>query len=432
MFTRRLLTAILALSLSVAACEVPAGGNSSGASTAVPATPAPQAVATLTATPAPTLEPTPMPTQTSISTPNFVASIPDPENYRWAEVVSGLQLPVAIDNAGDGSGRLFVIEKPGRIRVVQEAKLLPAPFLDITDRVGANSSERGLLGLAFHPKYKENGFFYVNYTDKNGNTVISRFQAAADPNTADKTSEKKLLGIQQPFPNHNGGSVAFGPDGYLYVGLGDGGSGGDPKGYGQSTNTLLGKILRIDVDNGDPYAIPTDNPFAAAGGGGGNPEIWAYGLRNPWRFSFDSASGDLYIGDVGQGDWEEIDFLAAGSAGGANFGWNAMEGSHPFNGSDSPSFVAPVTEYSHGEGDCSVSGGYVYRGAALPEWDGVYFYGDYCSGKVWGLLKAGSSWQSAFLFDTGMSISTFGVDENGEIYLAWYGGGIYRLEKANQ
>jgi glucose/arabinose dehydrogenase len=309
---------------------------------------------------------------------------------------------------------------------VKDEKLLAAPFLDISNRVGSNTSERGLLGLAFHPKYKETGYFYVNYTDNNGNTVISRFKVTSDLNIADPASEKKLLGVQQPFPNHNGGSVVFGPDGYLYLGLGDGGSQGDPHGNGQSTKTLLGKILRIDIDHGDPYAIPADNPFAS---GGGNAEIWAYGLRNPWRFSFDPATGDLYIGDVGQDIWEEIDYLPAGSPGGANFGWNAMEGKHPFKGSDSPSFIAPVIDYSHSEGGCSVTGGYVYRGAVLPEWNGVYFYGDYCSGKVWGLLKNGLDWKSAFLFDTKMSISTFGVDENGEIYLAWYGGGIYRLAK---
>jgi glucose/arabinose dehydrogenase len=343
-------------------------------------------------------------------------------------VASGLQAPLAIANAGDGSGRLFIAEQAGRIRIIQDGKLLDKPFLDISDRVGANSSERGLLGLAFHPNYKQNGYFYVNYTDQNGNTVIARFQVTSAANVADPASEKKLLGVQQPFANHNGGSVVFGPDGYLYLGLGDGGSQGDPYGNGQSTNTLLGKILRLDVDHGEPYAIPTGNPFAA---GGGNPEIWAYGLRNPWRFSFDAAGGDLYIGDVGQSLWEEIDYLPAGSPGGPNFGWNAMEGTHPYKGRDSASFIAPVIDYSHAGGNCAVTGGYVYRGAALPEWNGVYVYGDYCTGIVWGLLKGTSGWQSAHLFDTGMSISTFGTDEQGELYLAWYGGGIYRLEKGN-
>ncbi len=430
--SHRLFTVIFVLSLAAAACAIPAGDNFSGGSAAVPATSAPEPGSTSVATSTPTLEPTP--TQTPVPTVSSASSFPDPANYQWMEVVSGLQSPVGIANAGDGSGRLFIVEQAGRIRIAQDGKLLDTPFLDITGRVGNNGSERGLLGLAFHPKYRQNGYFYVNYTDNNGNTVIARFQVTGDSNIADPASEKKLLAVQQPFPNHNGGSVAFGPDGYLYLGLGDGGSGGDPFGNGQSLNTLLGKILRLDVDNGDPYAIPADNPFAS---GGGKPEIWAYGLRNPWRFSFDRANGDFYIGDVGQGDWEEIDYLPAGSAGGANFGWNLMEGTHPYSGSDSPSFVAPVTDYSHSVGGCSVTGGYVYRGAALPEWNGIYFYGDYCSGKVWGLLKGSSGvavapwrhWQSAHLFDTELSISTFGMDENGEIYLAWYGGGIYRLEK---
>lgn len=380
----------------------------------------------------PTLEPTLALPETSTPiapTPTTVSSVstfPGPKNYQWTQVVSGLQLPTNIVNAGDGSGRLFIVERPGRIRIVQDGRLLAAPFLDIAGHVGDKGSEQGLLGLVFHPKYKENGYFYVNYTDNTGNTVIARFQVTGDPNVADPGSEKNLLGVGQPFPNHNGGSMAFGPDGYLYLGLGDGGAGGDPFGNGQSINVLLGKILRLDVDHGDPYAIPADNPFA---GGGGKPEIWAYGLRNPWRFSFDSANGDFYIGDVGQDVWEEIDYLPAGSPGGANFGWNAMEGKHPYKGSDSASFVAPVIDYSHDVGGCSVTGGYVYRGAALPEWQGVYLYADYCSGNLWGLLKTDAGWQSTLLFETQMSISTFGVDENGEIYFAWYGGGIYRLEK---
>lgn len=428
MIPRRLFIVILSLSMAILACRylAPTEPGPTSLAVATPTISGPELTSTLEPAAAPNTDtPQPLPpSSTPASQP--ATSFPDPQNYHWVSVVSGLDLPIGIANAGDGSGRLFVIERAGRIRVVDGGQLLPKPFLNITDRVGANSSERGLLGLAFHPNYKENGYFYVNYTDTSGNTVIARFQVTSDPNVADPASEKKLIGVQQPFPNHNGGSVVFGPDGYLYLGLGDGGSGGDPYGNGQSTNTLLGKILRIDVNGGDPYAIPADNPFA---NGGGNPEIWAYGLRNPWRFSFDSVTGDLYIGDVGQDRWEEIDFLPAGSPGGANFGWNAMEGKHSYNGSDSPSFVAPVIDYSHGDNGCSVTGGYVYRGPSLPEWNGVYFYGDYCTGKVWGLLKGDSGWQSAFLFDTGTSISSFGVDENGEIYLAWYGGGIFRLEK---
>jgi glucose/arabinose dehydrogenase len=415
--TRSLYTVFLTLALATVSCSTQNPSLvpptvSEAPSTSTP----PPAAETDTSEPTTTLEAT--------STSAAPITLPDPASYQWAEVISGLQSPIAIANAADGSGRLFVVEQAGVIRIVADGKLATQPFLNIKDRVGANSSERGLLGLAFHPKYKENGYFYVNYTKPDGNSVVSRFQATG--NTADPASEKKLLSVAQPFPNHNGGSVAFGPDGYLYLGFGDGGSGGDPYGNGQSTSTLLGKILRIDVDGGDPYAIPQDNPFA---NGGGEPEIWAYGLRNPWRFSFDPATHDFYIGDVGQGDWEEIDFLPAGAAGGANFGWNVMEGTHPFSGSDSEAFVAPVAEYSHSEGGCSVTGGYVYHGAALPAWNGIYFYGDYCSGKIWGLHKAAASWQSTQLFQTGQQITTFGVDESGEIYFAGYNGQIFRLEK---
>jgi len=244
---------------------------------------------------------TAVPTQiSSTDTPTSIpdtTTFPNPDAYAWQPVVSGLQRPV--DLQADGSGRLFVIEKSGRIRIIQDGQLLEASFLDITDRVNDSSNEMGFLGLAFHPNYAQNGFFYVNYTGSGGNTFISRFQASGD--VADPNSEKILLTVEQPFPNHNGGVVIFGPDGFLYAGLGDGGSQGDPFGNAQNTGVLLGKILRLDVDNGEPYAIPTDNPF-------GN-EVWAYGLRNPWRISFDKLTGDLYIGDVGQNTWEEIDFL---------------------------------------------------------------------------------------------------------------------------
>jgi glucose/arabinose dehydrogenase len=289
-----------------------------------------------------------------------------------------------------------------------------------------NGSEQGLLGLAFHPRYSENGFFYVNYTDFNGDTHISRFSVSAEnPDLADPASEKLLIFVAQLFRNHNGGSVVFGPDGYLYLGLGDGGSGGDPQGNGQSTQTLLGKILRIDVDSGDPYGIPADNPFA---NGGGLPEIWAFGLRNPWRFSFDSLTGDAYIADVGQNQWEEIDFLPAGSSSGANFGWDYREGNHRFEGIYlGDDLIDPVAEYDHAQG-CSVTGGYVYRGVNLPAWQGVYVYGDYCSGRVWALLRnADGAWQNASLFNTGTSISSFGVDEAGEIYLVDHTGDVYLL-----
>lgn len=349
------------------------------------------------------------------TTPAPVTSFPDPGAYTWQEVISGLQRPV--DLQPDGSGRLFVIEKVGRIRILQNGQLTPTPFLDISDRVNSNGNEQGLLGLAFHPQFAQNGRFFVNYTDGSHN-IVARYQLSSDPNVADPNSEVKLLSIDDPFPNHNGGVLAFGPDGYLYAGLGDGGSQGDPFGNAQNTKALLGKILRLDVNSGDPYAVPPDNPF-------GN-EVWAYGLRNPWRFSFDKSTGDLYIGDVGQNTWEEIDFLPKGSPGGTNFGWNFREGAHDYNGGGPAGMVEPVAEYSHAEGGCSVTGGYVYRGS-MPEWNGLYMYADYCSGKIWGLIHSGNNWQSQQLFDLDVPLTSFGQDEAGELYLLSDNGSIFKL-----
>ncbi len=393
----------------------------SGQNTPPPATPATDLPpATL---PSPTTIPntsdpsTSMPTEApSTEPPPSASTFPDPNAYQWQIIASGLQRPV--DLQPKGSGRLFIIEKTGRIRIIENGQLLSEPFLDITDRVGSRGNEQGLLGLAFHPQYEENGWFYVNYTDTNGDTVLARFQVLSDANRSDPGSELRLLGVDQPYPNHNGGALAFGPDGYLYAGLGDGGAAGDPQGNAQSLDTLLGKILRLDVDSGEPYAIPGDNPF-------GN-EIWAYGLRNPWRLSFDTATGDLYIGDVGQGEWEEIDFLAAGSAGGANFGWDHREGAHDYEGGGPAGMIDPVAEYSHPEGGCSVSGGYVYRGA-MPEWNGIYLYGDYCTGIIWGLFRSVAGWQEQQLFDVDVTITSFGQDENGEVYLVSDSGSIHRL-----
>lgn len=394
-----------------------------------------------TLTPTPGELPPSAPTETvpplappSTSTPSGITDLPDASGVTWVPVVTGLWNPVDIQHAGDG--RLFVIEKSGRIRIIKDGQLLPTPFLDILDRVGSDASEQGLLGLAFHPRYAENGRFYVNYTDRSGNTVIAYFQVSSDPDLADSSSEYVLLRVEQPYRNHNGGGLAFGPDGTLYIGLGDGGSGGDPLGNGQSLNTLLGKILRLDVDSGDPYTIPSDNPYV--GSGEVYPEVWAYGLRNPWRFAFDPLTGDLYIGDVGQGSWEEIDFVPAGARGGINFGWRVYEGLHKFDtfAADPSDHWLPVAEYGHGvsPGGCSVTGGVVYRGASLPGWDGVYLYGDFCSGDIWGLLRlsdgAQEQWISGQIFDTGFTITTFGVDMAGEVYLANYGdGGIYRLQR---
>ena len=360
--------------------------------------------------------------------PSTLLSFPDPTSYIWQPIVSDLKRPVGLANAADGSGRLFIVEQKGILRTLQNGELLAEPFLDIRDRVGANASEQGLLGLAFHPRYRENGLFYVNYTDRQGDTIIARFSVSADSPRADPASEVRLLKIVQPYDNHNGGSLAFGPDGFLYLGLGDGGAGGDPHHNGQSLDTLLGKILRLDVDHGSPYAIPADNPFA---NGGGLPEIWAFGLRNPWRFSFDRLSGDMYIGDVGQGDWEEIDFLPTGTPGGVNFGWNYREGFHSFEGEPPArlNLTEPLAEYDHDQG-CSVTGGVVYRGQSLAAWQGVYLYGDFCSGRVWGLLPtADGSWQNMLLFETDAHISSFGEDEAGESYLVDYGGTLYQLAR---
>jgi len=369
------------------------------------------------------------PTETSApsSTPTPAASFADPAAYKWSLIAEGFISPVLVTNAGDGSGRLFVVEQAGVIRVIENDAPLADPFLDISAQVGSLGNEQGLLGLAFHPDYENNGFFFINYTNGNGDTVISRFQVSADANRADMSSENVLLQVDQPYPNHNGGDLEFGPDGYLYAGLGDGGSQGDPHGNGQSLDTLLGKILRIDVNSGSPYGIPADNPF---GNGGGLPEIWAFGLRNPWRFSFDRATGDVYIADVGGGQREEVDFLVGGIAGGSNFGWNYFEGTQHYEG-DAPSdinFIFPVTEYEHGA-RCSITGGHVYRGAALPAWWGVYFYGDYCSGEILGLLQhADGNWESQVLYSLGINITSFGLDENGEIYVVDRSGGIYRLQ----
>lgn len=410
---------LAALSLLLAACGAP---TEIAATPTLHQSPSPSALPSL---PTPTAPAPPTPTQTLPPSPTATLppAFPDPAGYLWTPVISGLVLPVDIQNAGDGSGRLFIVEKRGRILVSKDNQLMPAPFLDIVGKVDSLNSEQGLLGLAFHPDYAHTGLIFVNYTDLNGNTVIARFHVSADdPNRVDPASEVDLLHVDQPYANHNGGGLAFGPDGFLYIGLGDGGLGGDPLGNGQNLHTLLGKMLRIDVDHGDPYAIPADNPFAQ---GGGLPEIWAYGLRNPWRFSFDSQTGGLYIADVGQDAWEELDVLPAGTPGGINFGWSYYEGNHPYK--DQPpanaSFTFPVAEYSHTDG-CSVTGGYVYRGATLPEWQGIYFFGDYCTGTLWGMLKDGQgNWQVRNLFSTSKQITTFGADQAGEIYLADYRSG---------
>jgi len=344
-------------------------------------------------------------------------------------VVDGLQRPVAVRAAGDGSGRLFVVEQSGRVRIVDSGSLQTIPFLDITDRVRDSSNEQGLLGLAFHPDFSKNGRFFVDYTDLAGDTVVSEFAlATGDPNRGDPLSEAVILTIEQPFSNHNGGDIAFGPDGYLWIATGDGGSGGDPQGNGQNPQSLLGKLLRVDVDHGATYTIPPDNPFVEDPGA--RDEIWALGLRNPWRFSFDRDTGNLFIGDVGQNQWEEIDFEPRFDPGGRDYGWNTMEGNHCFqtSGCEIDGLTLPVFEYNHTEG-CSVTGGYVYRGSRFPALAGLYLFGDFCSGTLWALAPVGpDDWTAAVVAQTDASIAGFGEDETGELYLTDLGSGtVYRI-----
>jgi glucose/arabinose dehydrogenase len=351
-------------------------------------------------------------------------------------VQPGLELPIGVTHAGDASGRLFISQQRGKVLVRTPAgTLLPTPFLDISGLVSC-CGERGLLGLAFHPQYTANGWVFVSYTDLSGNSVVARYRVlAADPNRLDPASATTVLTVAQPFSNHNGGQIRFGPDGYLYVAMGDGGDAGDPGNRAQNLGLLLGKMLRIDV-NTLPYAIPPSNPFAATAGA--RPEIWAYGLRNVWSFSFDRATGDLYMGDVGQGSWEEVDHQPAGSAGGQNYGWRRMEGAHCFNpssGCDTGGLTLPVLEYDHSLG-CSITGGFVYRGSVSASLIGTYLYGDYCSGRIWGAKKNGSSWSAQQLLDTSLSIVAFGEDEAGEVYVAHRGsesaanGALYRVRAA--
>ena len=352
----------------------------------------------------------------------------------WTLAASGLSAPVEILHAGDGTQRLFVIEQGGRIRVLSNGQLLGTPYLDL-GALTAGNGERGLLGAAFHPRYASDRRVFVNYTRAaDGATVIASYRAsAANPDRADTASAVVLLTIPQPYSNHNGGALQFGPDGLLYIGLGDGGSANDPEGRAQDPGSLLGKILRIDVDHGSPYAIPPGNPFA---GGGGRPEIFAVGVRNPWRMSFDRATGDLWIGDVGQDAAEEVDRLPAGMAAGANLGWRVLEGnrctglSGPVTCANS-SLTAPVITYGHAEG-CSVTGGYVYRGSGMPSLHGQYIYADFCSGRLWAARRdAGGTWVPQLLEDTGFMISGFGEDESAELYFADYGSGnVYKLVEA--
>ncbi len=357
----------------------------------------------------------PPPTPTDPGTPNVTLTT----------FVTGLALPVGFSPANDGSGRFFVLEQSGKIRVIQNGALLATPFLDISQKI-ESGGEKGLLGLALHPQFISNRHFYVNYTRRVAGqlqSIIAEYSAlAANANLADPNSERILLTLNQPFDNHNGGQLAFGPDAFLYLGFGDGGSGGDPMNNGRNKFVLLGKILRIDVNTtsaGKQYGIPPDNPFAISGGA---PEVWAYGLRNPWRFSFDS-SGRLFAGDVGQDKFEEIDIIVKGG----NYGWNIMEGLHCFNppsGCDQSGLILPITEYDHTAGDITVIGGYVYGGTSIRQLQGAYIFGDFGSGRIWILREnPPGTWTRSLLLSSGKLISSFGQDVAGEIYVVDYSGG---------
>lgn len=353
-------------------------------------------------------------------------------NYKVVDAFPDITFnrPLDLQNAGDKSGRLFIVEQPGRIYVLKDENAKEKEiFLDIENLVNNRGNEQGLLGLAFHPDYERNGYFYVNYTDNNG-TVISRFRESNDINKADSGSELILLKFDQPFTNHNGGGMAFGPDGYLYIATGDGGSGGDPLGNGQNRRTLHGNILRIDVDRRDQglnYAIPEDNPFVD-NKEGFREEIYAYGLRNPWRFSFDSFNGNLFAADVGQNAVEEINLIEKGK----NYGWNIMEGTKMFSPDpkvDSNTLEPPIYEYLHPLGR-SITGGYVYRGQEYKELEGLYIYGDFISGIIWALkYEEGMEPINIILAETNLRISSFGLSESKEIYLTSFDGKVYRLIK---
>lgn len=350
---------------------------------------------------------------------------------RLQEIASGLSMPLFLTAPTGDLDRLFVVEKPGRIRIIKNGALLPTPFLDISGKV-ANGGEQGLLGLAFHPGYATNGRFVVNYTNTSGDTRVAVYRLSADPDRADAASEEVILAVDQPFSNHNGGMVVFGPDGKLFIGLGDGGSGGDPQGHGQNRNSLLGKILRLDLSATGPATVPADNPFV--GQQGTRPEIWSLGLRNPWRFSFDRSTGDLYIADVGQNAREEVNVSTSQQqrGRGANYGWSIMEGTACFSGTGCSmnGLILPAAEYGHSDG-CSVTGGYVYRGATTTNYSGHYFYGDYCGGWIRSFRYTGSSagdhreWTS---LDTGSQLLSFGEDARGEMYVLTSAGKVLRIE----
>ena len=345
---------------------------------------------------------------------------------QWQPVVSGLVHPVYVTHAGDGSGRLFIVEQAGIIRIFKNGSLLTMPFLDISSKV-LSGGEQGLLSVAFHPQYSSNGRFFVNYTaigvGAPYKSVIAEYHVSTTNLDVADTSERVLLEVPDLYTNHNGGQNLFGPDGYLYIGLGDEGGAGDPQNNGQNLGTLFGKVLRIDVNGALPYAIPSDNPFLGTAGARG--EIWAYGLRNPWRFSFDRCDGRFFLADVGQATWEEVDIIQKGG----NYGWNIMEGPACYVSGCTPIGLPPVAYYNHTLGDCSITGGYVYRGTASPALTGWYLFGDFCTGRLWGLRETSpNNWTMTQAAQTGLGISSFGEDQNGEVYIVDYNGGaLYRV-----
>jgi glucose/arabinose dehydrogenase len=424
----------LIVTLLLAACATNQTGGAQSPSATAPAL-EPTLAATSAAAPsdsAPTSVPTSAPAAATAAPTAAPAAAPNPAGsadpasaIQLKKLIENLDAPVFLTQAG---GQMFVVEKKGKIVILRDGARVEQPFLDIGNLITSSGSEQGLLGLAFHPDYANNGRFFVYYTARNGDNTLARYQVSDDPNVADPDSATVLFAQPDFAANHNGGMLAFGPDGYLYVGLGDGGGGGDPQSNGQKRSTLLGKLLRLDVSGNEPYTIPPDNPWPN-GDDAARPEIWAYGLRNPWRFSFDRTTGDLYIGDVGQNIYEEINFQPAGANGGQNYGWSTREGAHCFRANEcqSSDMIEPIGEYDHDQG-CSVTGGYVYRGAAFASLQGQYIFGDYCSGTIWSLQRnASGAWEQRKILESNLSISSFGEDEAGELYVIDLGGDIYQV-----
>jgi glucose/arabinose dehydrogenase len=371
---------------------------------------------------------------TDVST---VLASPTDAHIRLRLLASGLSKPVFATSARDGTGRIFIVEQTGKIKILKNGVVRSTPFLNLTSQV-SRGGEQGLLGLAFHPNFKTNRKLYVNFTNLNGNTVIREYRASAtNPNVVATSTMRRIVKIYQPYTNHNGGMLAFGPDGYLYIGMGDGGGAGDPGNRAQSTGTLLGKLLRIDVNGTTAtraYRIPSGNPYVGVAGA---DEIWQLGLRNPWRFSFDRATGNLWIGDVGQAAYEEVDRAVRTSSGagkGVNWGWRVLEGTHcysPSTGCNTAGKTMPLLDYDHANGRCAVTGGYVYRGSAIPVLRGGYVFADYCSGEIWVVPASASAPASKVrLLDTNLLISSFGENARGELLVTDLNGRVYRIDPA--